>query len=49
MFIQNDLGHMTKMAATPIYRRKSLKMKANDLVTYYVALGMWDMPSLFKW
>ena len=46
-------GHMTKMATTPIYGKKSFKslllmnQKANDLGTWYVALGMWGLPSLF--
>ena len=39
-------GHMPKMAAMPIYSKKPFqsllpkKQKANDLVTWYVALGM---------
>ena len=39
-------GHMTKMAATPIYSKNPLKnlllqnQKADDLRTWYVALGM---------
>ena len=42
----NGLGNMTVMAATPIYDRNPLKNlllqneKANDLGTWYVALGM---------
>ena len=44
---------MTKMAATPIYGKKTFKdllqnQKADDLETWYVALGMWGLPSLFK-
>ena len=39
-------GHMTKMAATPILLLKN--QKTNDLGTWYVALGMWGLPSLFK-
>ena len=46
-------GHMTKMAATPIYGKKHYKIllqnqKAEDLGTWYVALGLWGLPSLFK-
>ena len=49
----NGLGHMTKMAATPIYGKNLLNLllqnqKADDLGTWYVALGMWCLPSLFK-
>ena len=46
---------MTKMAVTPIYGKNPLKnllfqnQKADDLRTRYVALGMWGLPSLFKW
>ena len=46
-------GHMTKMAATPIYG-KTLKnlllqnQKADDLGTWYVALWLWGLLSLFK-
>ena len=47
-------GHMTKMAAMPIYGKKPFKnlllqnQKASDLETWYVVLGMWGLPSLFK-
>ena len=42
-------GHMTKMAATPIYGKNLLQnQKASDLETWYVVLGMWGLPSLFK-
>ena len=46
-------GHMTKMAATPIFGKNPLKnllqnQKADDLGTWYVALGMLGLPSLFK-
>ena len=47
-------GHMTKMATTPIYEKKTFKnlllqnQKADNLETLYVALGMWGLPSLFK-
>ena len=50
----NGPGHMTKMAAMPIYGKKNFKnlllqnQKANDLGTWYVAFGMWGLPSLFK-
>ena len=43
------LGHMTKMAATPIYGKKTFKnfhlqnQRANDLVAWYVALGLWPI------
>ena len=42
---------MTKMAATSIYGKNPLKSspEPEDLVTWYVALGMWGLPSLFKW
>ena len=48
----NGPGHMTKMAATPIYGKNPLKnllqiQKADDLRTWYVSLGMWGLPSLF--
>ena len=47
-------GHMTKMAAMPIYGKKPFKnlllqnREADDLGTWYVALGMCGLPSLFK-
>ena len=50
----NNFGRITKMAATPIYGKDPLKnlllqnQKAGDLGTWYVALGMWGLPSLFK-
>ena len=53
-FIQNGPGHMTKMAAMPLYG-KNLKnlilwnQKAYDLETWYVASGARVLPSLFKW
>ena len=49
----NDQGHVTKMAAMPIYG-KNLKnlllrnQKADDLETWYAALGAHVLPSLFK-
>ena len=49
----NCFGHMTKMAEMPIYG-KTLKnlllenQKADDLGTWYVASGMWGLPSLFR-
>ena len=45
----NDLGHMTNMAAMPIYY-KNLKnlllwnQKADDLESWYAALGMRALP-----
>ena len=50
----NGLDHMTKMAAMPIYG-KTLKnlllwnQKADDLGSWYAALGTRVLPSLFKW
>ena len=49
----NDLGHMTNMAAMPLYG-KSLKnlllqnKKTDDLETWYVALSMQVLLRLFK-
>ena len=46
-------GHMTKMAAMPIYgKNKNLLLwnqKADDLETWYATLGAQVLPSLFKW
>ena len=49
----NGPGHMTKMAAMPIYD-KSFKnllwnQKADNLETRYAASGARVLPSLFKW
>ena len=50
----NGQGHMTKMAAIPIYG-KNLKnlllwnQKADDLETWYAPSGARVLPSLFKW
>ena len=47
-------GHMTKVAAMPIYG-KTIKdiflwtRKADDLETWYIALSTRVLPSLFKW
>ena len=46
----NGPGYMTKMVTTPIYGKKPFKnllqnQKADDLRTWYVALGMWGLPS----
>ena len=47
-------GHMTKMTATPIYGKKTFKnlllknQTACDVGTWYVALGVWGLPNLFK-
>ena len=49
----NELGHMTNMAAMPIYG-KTLKnlllqnQKTHDLETWYVALCMEVLPQLLK-
>ena len=49
----NELGHMTIMAAMPIYA-KSLKnhllknQKTDGLETWYVALSMQVLPRLYK-
>ena len=52
-FYAKYFGHMTKMAVTPIYGKNLYKnlllQKADDLGTWYVAFGMWGLPSLFKW
>ena len=54
MMCSNGPGHMTKMAAMPIYGKTPLKnlllqnQEADDLGTKYVALGMLGLPSLFK-
>ena len=48
----NGPGHMTKMAAMPIYGKnlkKSFHQKADDLETWYAASGARVLPSLFKW
>ena len=46
-------GHMTKMAATPIYGKNILNrlrnQKINDLGTWYVAFGVWGLPNMLKW
>ena len=49
----NELGHMTNMAAMPIYGKhlkKSLLQNqlTDDLETWYVALSMQVLPRLFK-
>ena len=46
-------GHMTKMATMPIYGKNLKKLllwnqKADDLETWYAALGVPVLPSLFK-
>ena len=50
----NGPGHMTKMAATPIYGKnfKNLLLqnrKPYDLETWYAALGTQALQSLYKW
>ena len=52
-FYTNRPGHMTKMAATPIYGENPLKIfkqnrKAGDLEIWYVAYGMLGLARLFK-
>ena len=45
----NCFGHMTKMADMSIYGKLPFQnQKADDLGTWYVTFGMWDLPSLFK-
>ena len=49
----NGPGHMTKMAAMPIYGKNPLDLllrnqKAEDLGAWYVALGVLGLPSLIK-
>ena len=47
----NELGHMTNMAAMPIYGKnlnKSSSREPIDLETLYVALSMQVLPRLFK-
>ena len=47
----NGPGYMTKMAAMPIYGKnlkKSSSSEADDLQTWFVALGAQVLPSLFK-
>ena len=50
--ISNGLGHMTKMATMPIYCKNLDNLlwnqKADDLETWYIALGARVLPSLFK-
>ena len=47
----NSPGHMTKMAAMPIYGKKLLlqNQKTDDLETWSAASGAPVLPSLFKW
>ena len=50
----NGLGHMTKMAAMPIYGKNLKKFllqnqKADDLETWYASSGALVLPSLLKW
>ena len=49
----NDLGHMTNMAAMPIYGRNLRKFSSpepidHDLETWYVASCMGVLPKVFK-
>ena len=48
----NGLGHMTKMAAMPIYDKTLknlllLNQKSDDIETWYAALGARVLPNLF--
>ena len=50
----NGPGHMTRMAAMPIYdiNLKNLLLrnqKTDDLESWYAALGAQVLPNLFKW
>ena len=50
----NGLGHMTKMAAMPVYGKNSKShllwnQKVDDLESWCAALGTWVLPDLFKW
>ena len=51
-FVQNGPGHITKMAAMPIYNknRKHIlwNQKADDLEPWYAALCARVLPSLFE-
>ena len=51
-YTSNGLGHMTIMAAMPIYGKKLKTLlwnqKADDLENWYAALGTRVLPSLFK-
>ena len=47
----NELGHMTNMAAMPIYGKNLKKSSAPELIdleTLYVALSRQVLPRLFK-
>ena len=45
----NGPGHMTKMAAMPIYGKNLLRnQSAHDRETWYAALGARVQPNLFK-
>ena len=49
----NGPGHMTKMAAMPIYGKKKKNLlqnqKAYDLETWYIASVARALPSLLEW
>ena len=52
-FFLNGPGHMTKMAATPIYGKNlenfsSPEPKADDFESWYAALSARVLTSLFK-
>ena len=48
----NELGHMTHMAAMPMYGKNIQKCSpapmTDDLETWYVTLSMHVLPRLFK-
>ena len=47
----NGPGHMTKVAAVPIYGKNLFlrNQKADDLKTWHASLGARVLPSLLKW
>ena len=45
---KNCFGHMTKIATMLIYSKNSGSQMAGDLETWYVALGLLGLQSLFK-
>ena len=48
---EHSSRHITKRSTMSIYDKTPLKSSSTepkDLETWYVALGMWDIPNLFK-